>query len=142
MAATDLNAVRATIETRLKNELGTNAPIVPVVFENVPYTPSAEKSWVYCVTSFGTSQYATLGGVTDSTGKITGVITINIFTPQGQGIGAGLIIGKRIRDLYNRIIVSGVSFDSPIGPESLGFTESEAHFQSQIRVTFDVYEDL
>ena len=37
--------------------------------------------------------------------------------------------------------VSNVIFDSPVGPEI--FTSSpEGKFQTQIRITFEIYEDL
>ena len=57
------------------------------------------------------------------------------------GSGANLVIGKRLRDLYNNITVSNVIFDSPIGPEVLT-SSPEGKFQTQIRITFEIYEDL
>lgn len=141
MAATDLNEVRSTIESRLELELK-DAPPITVVFQNVPYTPTPHSSWCQCLVTFGDSTYQTLGGTTDSTNVVSGVVSMNIFTPKGQGPGANFEIGKRIRDLYNRIIISGVSFDAPIGPQVLENSEPEGYFQTQIRVTFDIYEDL
>ena len=41
----------------------------------------------------------------------------------------------------NRITVSSVIFDAPIGPEILT-SNPEGKFQTQIRVTFTIYEDL
>ncbi len=141
MAATDLNEVRSTIEARLEAELKT-APPIPIVFHNAPYTPTPNSSWCQCLLTFGNSNYQTLGGTTGSTNSITGVVSINIFSPKGKGPGANFEIGQRIRDLYNRIIVSGVSFDAPIGPQVLDNSEPEGYFQTQIRVTFDIYEAL
>jgi hypothetical protein len=141
MAATDLNDVRSTIESRLETELK-KAPPIPVIFHNTPFTPTPHSSWCQCLLTFGNSNYQTLGGVTGSTNSISGVVSMNIFTPKGQGPGANFEIGKRIRDLYNRIIVSGVSFDAPIGPQVLENSEPEGYFQTQIRVTFDIYEAL
>jgi len=46
-----------------------------------------------------------------------------------------------LRDLYNNITVSNVIFDSPIGPEVLT-SSPEGKFQTQIRITFEIYEDL
>ena len=59
-----------------------------------------------------------------------------------MGSGANFKIANRIRDLYNRIIVSGVSFDAPIGPQVLEVSNPEGYFQTQVRVSFDVFEDL
>ena len=141
MAATDLNTVRATIEARLKTELA-NSPAIQVVFHNSSYIPTPNTSWCQCLLSFGNSTYESLGGASSSTNNIAGVVSINTFTPEGIGSGSNFTIAKRIRDLYNRIIVSGVSFDSPIGPQVLETSNPEGYFQTQIRVTFNVFEDL
>ena len=67
---------------------------------------------------------------------------LNIFSAKGVGPGANFVIGKRIRDLYNRINVSGVHFDPPIGPEVVASPSPEGYFQTQVRVTFDFFEEL
>ena len=141
MAAANLNTIRATIEARLATELAA-APVIPVVFHNQPYVPTPNSSWVQCLVSFGANEYLTLGGTTGSSNSIIGVIAINIFTPLGVGPGANLTIGKRIRDLYNRVIVSGVHFDPPIGPEVVAAPAPEGFFQTQVRLTFETFEDL
>ena len=136
MAAADLNAIRATIEGRLGTELA-KAPLIPVVFNNMAYEPTPNSTWVQCQTSFGASEY--LGR---SQNRIVGLVVMNIFTSKGVGPGANLVIGKRIRDLYNRVIVSGVFFDAPIGPEVLASPAPEGYFQTQVRVTFEFIEEL
>jgi hypothetical protein len=55
---------------------------------------------------------------------------------------AHLTIGKRIRDLYNRQVVSGVHFDPPTGPEVVASPAPEGYFQTQVRLTFETFEDL
>ena len=140
MAATNLNTVRSTIESRLATELAA-APIIPVVFNNMTFDSNAEDTSVQCVTSFGSGSYLTMGGSGNSTNSIVGLTTINIFTKEGIGAGANFKIGKRLRDLYNNITVSNVIFDSPIGPEVLT-SSPQGKFQTQIRITFEIYEDL
>jgi hypothetical protein len=140
MAATDLNTVRSTIESRLATELALS-PAIPVVFNNVSYSPTPNSSWVQCLLNFGANEYLSLGGTSNSYNRISGVIVANIFTPKGVGAGASYTIGKRIRDLYNRIIVSGVYFDAPIGPEVVS-ASPEGYFQTQVRVTFEFIEEL
>ena len=137
MAATDLNAVRATIESRLATELA-SSPVIPVAFHNMPYTPTPGSSWCQCLVSFAGSSFETM----DSVNLITGVVLINIFSAAGVGAGANLTIGKRIRDLYNRINVSGVRFDSPTGPEVIASANPEGYFQTQVRCTFETFEEL
>ena len=140
MAAADLNAIRATIEGRLATELA-GSPVIPVVFHNMAYEPTPGSSWVQCLTSFGSNQYLSQGANANSDNRIIGLVAMNIFTPQGVGPGDNYAIAKRIRDLYNRVIVSGVYFDAPVGPEVLS-ASPEGYFQTQVRVTFESIEEL
>ena len=141
MAAIDLNTVRGVIEGRLNTELA-SSPTIPVVFYNQSYTPTPGDSFVQCLFSFGEGEYLSLGGTSDSSNKVVGAVTINIFTGQSVGAGANYVIGKRIRDLYNRQVVSGVVFDPVNGPSPVANPEPEGFFQTQIRMTFEAYEDL
>ena len=140
MAATDLNTVRSTIEARLATELA-SSPAIPVVFNNMSFDSTTEDTFVQCITSFGSGSYLTMGGSANSTNSVVGLITLNIFTEEGIGAGSNLTIGKRLRDLYNNITVSNVIFDSPIGPEILTLSP-EGKFQTQLRITFEIFEDL
>ena len=140
MAAVDLNTVRSTIEARLATELA-SSPAIPVVFNNMTFDSTAEDTFVQCITSFGAGEYLTMGGTTDSDNNVVGLILLNIFTEEGLGAGSNFTICKRLRDLYNRVTVSNVIFDSPVGPEILA-SSPEGKFQTQIRITFNIYEDL
>ena len=51
MAEVNLNTVRSTIETRLRNEFRTGRPI-PVVFSNVPFDASTVDTFIQCTVSF------------------------------------------------------------------------------------------
>ena len=126
---------------RLATELAI-APVLPVVFHNQPYVPTPNSSWVQCLVSFGANEYLTLGGTTGSSNSIIGIIAINIYTPKGVGPGANLTIGERIRNLFNRQIVSGLHIDPPIGPEVVASPAPEGYFQTQLRMTFETFEDL
>ena len=140
MAAIDLNTVRSTIEVRLATELA-SSPAIPVVFNNMAFDSTTEDTFVQCLTSFGANQYLTQGDTTNAFNNIVGLVVLNIFTEEGIGAGSNYTIGKRIRDLYNRVTVSNVIFDSPVGPEILT-SSPEGKFQTQIRITFNIYEDL
>ena len=135
MAAIDLNTVRSTIEGRLATELA-SSPVIPVVFSNMSFDSTTEDTFVQCETSFGGGRYLANG-----VNVVVGLVTLNIFTEEGIGSGANYVIGKRLRDLYNKITVSDVIFDSPVGPEVLT-SSPEGKFQTQIRVTFEIYEEL
>lgn len=140
MPAIDLNTVRSTIESRLSLELA-SAPVIPVVFNNMTFDSNSVDSFVQCLTSFGSGSYLTMGGSGNSTNSVVGLTILNIFTNEGIGSGANYKIGKRLRDLYNNITVSNVIFDSPIGPEVLT-SSPQGKFQTQIRITFEIFEDL
>jgi len=140
MAAIDLNTVRATIEARLATELA-SSPAIPVVFNNMAFDSTTEDTFVQCLTSFGSNEYLTQGDTSTAFNNVVGLVLINIFTEEGLGAGSNFTICKRIRDLYNRVTVSNVIFDAPVGPEILT-SSPEGKFQSQIRITFNIYEDL
>ena len=140
MAATDLNTVRSTIEARLATELA-SSPAIPVVFNNMAFDSTTEDTFVQCITSFGSNEYLTQGDTTNAFNNIVGLVLVNAFTEEGLGSGSNFTICKRIRDLYNRVTVSNVIFDAPVGPEILT-SSPEGKLQTQIRITFNIYEDL
>ena len=135
MAAVNLNTVRSTIEGRLATEIA-SSPAIPVVFNNMSFDSTTEDTFVQCQTSFGTGRYLGTG-----VNIVVGLVVINIFTEEGIGSGANFTIGKRVRDLYNKVTVSDVIFDSPIGPEVLS-SSPEGKFQTQLRITFEIFEEL
>ncbi len=105
------------------------------------FDSTAEDTFVQCITSFGAGEYLTMGGTTDSDNNVVGLVLLNVFTEEGLGAGSNFTICKRLRDLYNRVTISNVIFDSPVGPEILA-SSPEGKFQTQIRITFNIYEDL
>ena len=143
MAATDLNTVRATIEKRLNDEFRIG-PSIPLVFNNVPFDASSVDQYIQCITSFGSSEYLTQqspNSATTATNLVVGLTIFNIYTEQGLGAGANFDIAERLRNLFNRITVSDVRFDPPVGPEVSEATP-EGKFQTQVRITFELYEAL
>ena len=143
MAATDLNTVRATIEKRLNEEFRIG-PSIPLVFNNIPFDASTVDKYIQCVTSFGASEYLTQqapNSATTATNLVVGLITFNIYTKQVVGAGENFAIAKRLRNLFNRITVSDVRFDPPVGPEIFQ-SSPEGKFQTQVRITFELYEAL
>ena len=140
MSATDLNTVRSTIEARLATELA-SSPAIPVVFSNMAFDSTTEDTFVTCEVSFGSQENISMGDSSSANNFINGLLTLDIFTEEGIGAGANFTIGKRLRDLYNRVTVSNVIFDSPIGPEILQ-SSPEGKFQTQLRITFETFEEF
>ena len=141
MAALDLNAIRAIVEGRLATELAA-APPISVVFHNMASAPTPGSTWAQCLVSFGANNYMTMGSLTGASNSVIGVVVVNIFSGKGVGSGANFTVGKRVRDLYNRIVISGVRFDPPTGPEVVATPSPEGYFQTQVRMTFETFEDL
>ena len=95
MAQLNLNTVRQNIEARLATEMASN-PATTVVFGNQPFGPVANY-WFYTMFNWITgSDYITLGGTSNSTNSQTGIITFNIFTKVGIGLGDNLTLAKRL----------------------------------------------
>ena len=140
MAATDLNTVRSTIEARLATELA-SSPAIPVVFSNMSFDSTTEDSFVQCIISFGQTQYLTQGDASTATNNVVGLVILNVFTEENIGAGSNFTICKRLRDLYNIITVSNVIFDAPSIGEVVT-SNPEGKFQTQMRITFNIYEDL
>ena len=104
MSATDLNTVRSTIEQRLSSELN-EAPIIPVIFNNMPFESISQDSFVQSEISFGTGEITSQGNETTANTLIVGLLTLNIFTKGGVGSGENFTICKRLRDLYNSCLL-------------------------------------
>ena len=105
------------------------------------FDSTTEDTFVQCITNFGTNEYLTQSDSSSAVNNVVGLLLLNVFTEEGIGAGSNFTICNRLRNLYNRITVSNVIFDAPVGPEI--FTSSpEGKFQTQIRITFNIYEDL
>ena len=141
MAQLNLNTVRQNIESRLATEMASN-PTTTVVFGNQPFDPPSDTSFIQCLIEFTGSEYVTLGGISNSTNSQTGVITFNIFTKMGIGLGDNLTLAKRIRDLYNRVILNGIYFEPPTGPTVLENASPEGFVQSVMSISFETFENL
>jgi len=136
-----LNEVRAVIEGRIATQMAI-APVYPVSYQNVPFTPPNNTPWLQVFIRFGDNAYATLL----PTGNIgfnrqNGTLVVNIYTPVGVGPAANLTIAERIKDLFDRVTVSGVIFDAASGPAQVTPASPEPYFQTQLTITFEAYLD-
>ena len=146
------NNVRAAIESRIATEIAI-APVYPVSYQNVPFTPPGNSPWLQASIRFGDNAYATLlptGGV--GFNRQNGVLVVNVFTPVGVGAAANYTIAERIKDLFDRAKFSSIIFDAASGPSTVGAGVIEtgtsassglaaAYFQTQLTATFEAYLD-
>ncbi len=134
------NDVRAAIEGRIATQMAI-APVYPVAYQNVPFTPPNNTPWVQVSIRFGDNNYATLLGPSTGFNRQTGTLVINIFTPQGQGAATNYTIAERLKDLFDRIKLSSIIFDAASGPAQVTPASPEPYFQTQITITFEAYLD-
>jgi hypothetical protein len=133
------NDVRAAIEGRIATEMAI-APVYPVSYQNVPYSPPNNTPWLQAFIRFGDNAYATLlptGGV--GMNRQNGTLTVNVFTPVGLGAGANFTIAERVKDLFDRKTVSAINFDAASGPAQVTPASPEPYYQTQLTITFEAY---
>ena len=136
-----INDVRAAIEGRIATQMAI-APAYPVSYQNVPFTPPNNAPWLQAFIRFGDNAYATLLP-TGSAGfnRHNGVLTVNIFTPIGVGTVANFTIAERIKNLFDRVTVSGIIFDPVSGPAQVTPAAPQPYYQTQLTATFEAYLD-
>ena len=134
------NDVRAAIEERIAAEM-VLSPVYPVSYQNVPFTPPNNSSWLQVFIRFGDNNYATLIGPGTGFNRQTGTLVVNVFTPQGQGTAANFTIAERIKDKFDRLNLSGIIFDAASGPIQIAPASPDAFYQTQVTITFDAYLD-
>lgn len=134
------NDVRAAIEGRIATEMAI-APVYPVSYQNVPFTPPNNTPWVQVFIRFGDNNYATLIGPSTGFNRQTGTLVVNIFTPIGAGSSANFTIAERIKDKFDRAKFSSIIFDAASGPAQVTPASPEPYFQTQLTATFEAYLD-
>ena len=130
------NDIRAAIESRIATELAI-APVYPVSYQNVPFTPPNNTPWLQVFIRFGDNNYATLA----SFNRQNGTLVVNVFTPIGVGVAANFTIAKRIKDLFDRAKFSSIIFDAASGPAQVTPAAPEPYYQTQLTATFEAYVD-
>ena len=130
------NDVRAAIEGRIATELAI-APVYPVSYQNVPFTPPNNTPWLQSFIRFGDNNYATLA----SFNRQNGTLVVNVFTPVGVGAAANFTIAERVKDLFDRAKFSSIIFDAASGPSQVTPAAPQPYYQTQLTATFEAYVD-
>lgn len=139
-----LNTVRSYIESRIATEFAAS-PALQVAYQNVPFSPPNNASWIQTNIIWGDSAYMTIlttsaRGTGEGFDRRNGTLVFNIFTPRGQGPGAGLTIAQRCINLFTRLQLENIKFDPANGPRSIEPSVPEGFFQTQVAITFEAYE--
>ena len=136
--ASSYNDVRSAIESRIATEMA-KSPSYPVSYQNVPFTPPNNSTWVGVNVRFGSKTYATLMSPSSGKNRQVGTLVIDVYSPIGNGPGANLTVAERLKDLFDRQTVSGVFFAQAVGPGQVLPASPEDYFQTQTVITFDAY---
>jgi len=139
-----LNTLRAAIESRIATEFAA-APAIQVSYQNVPFTPPNNASWIQASILWGDSAYLTIlttatRGTGDGFNRRNGTLVFNIYSPRGEGPGAALTIAQRCIDLFSRLQLQNIKFDPANGPRSIEPPAPEGFYQTQVTITFEAYE--
>lgn len=132
------NDIRQVIEARIATEMALS-PAYQVSFENVPFTPPNNSTWVKAQIRFGANNYATLLGPTTGSNRQSGILVINVFSPIGVGTGDNLTAAERLKDLFDRKTVSQIIFEAADGPVFVEPAAPASFFQTELAITFDAF---
>ncbi len=132
------NDIRAAIEARVATEMA-ESPAYQVSYENVPFTPPNNSSWVKVQIRFGANNYATVIGPSTGSNRQSGIVVISVFSPIGVGTGDNFTIAERLKDLFDRKTVSQIIFDAAEGPTFAAQASPEAFFQTDLAITFNAF---
>lgn len=145
-----LNLIRSAIEGRIAAEFA-SAPIISVCYQNVPFVPPNNSSFIQIFINFGDQAYLTLLSPSTGMNRVNGVLTANIFTPRAVGTGANITIAQRFIDLFSRVYLSNIKFDPANGPAAVEASVNEtgisaqtalaaSFYQTQVVISFEAYE--
>jgi len=139
-----LNIIRSYIENRIATEFAAS-PALQVAYQNVPFSPPNNASWIQTSIIWGDSAYMTIL-TTSSRGtgagfdRRNGTLVFNVFSPRGAGPGAGLTIAQRCITLFSRLQLENIKFDAANGPRTIEPSLPEGFYQTQVAITFEAYE--
>ena len=139
-----LNTVRSYIESRIATEFALS-PAIQVAYQNVPFTPPNNASWIQTSIIWGDSAYMTIfttsvRGTGAGFDRRNGTLVFNIFAPRGAGPGAGLTIAQRCIDLFSRLQLENIKFDPANGPRIIEPSVPEGFSQTQVTISFEAFE--
>jgi len=136
--ASSLATTRVTIEERFKRQF-TSANGAAIIWANTPDDPPTDGSvWVEPSILWGQGDLRTK----DGRNTIVGVLNVNVFAPAGTGTGTLFDTADDVRDIYNRVEVSGVRFGIPSGPRLVPVKPEARWVQANVSIPFTVDETV
>lgn len=135
--ASDVLDIAATIEGKLNTDW---AGATAILWENAKEEPpSVAVSWIQPTILWGDAFLITKNG----RNTLVGVLSVNIFTPKNSGMGASDALVNSLRDIFNRLKLTGadqtVRFGIPTAGQQTG-DPSEGWMVKNVSIPFDVDE--
>ncbi len=119
------------------------ADVTPVSWPNVAFKPPAidsRKLWAEIHVLWGSTFVSTMGGPGEGQNSIPGVIHVTIWGPKDRALGAVLEKTDVVRDMFNRVVFSGVKCRAPDG--AVVIEDDPEWVQAVVRTGFEVVETI
>lgn len=121
-------AVRIAIESRLQDNL---VDSIPIKFDNVPFTfPSKKTSYIALTIQTGEGVQVAMS---PKRFRHVGIITCQIFAPEGKGTKEVGEITDRISAIFQGVQFSGITCRTA---SSIRVGETEGKFQINVNIPF------
>ena len=134
--ASALDAARQTIQSRIETQWAASDN-TKIIWPNDPQDPPNTGNWIQPSIIWGDAFITTKNG----RNQIIGVVNINCYAPAGSGTGTLTDTADSVRDMINRVEVSGVRFEAPSGPRIVP-SPDERWIQANVSVAFAVEETV
>lgn len=135
----DFAAAYNTILTRFKSQMDTLRPDVKVSWPNIDFDPesdfdaSTDDAWARITVQGGEAFQASLGGTGNRRWRQPGLVTVQIFSPMGEGLQTSLDVADDVVVALEGVSTSSVDLHAasvnPIGRDG-------AFFQTNVRTPF------
>ena len=96
--------VRAELETKLKAFADAQVPVVPIAFEDTPFTKPTNSPFLECVIVPAATFNVTVDG---NRIRELGVMQVNVWYPSGQGAGKGEALANKVIAHFPVVPISG-----------------------------------
>jgi len=133
-----METIRATILGRFNTQFSASQPSVPIHWENVSGRPAdARASWVLVQILWGDQQIMNSGPDTQRRLRRTGLLSVSIFCPPGEGSKTATQIADDVEAAARQVTASGVRFHTP---STLPNPAEETYFSYIVNTPFLVDE--
>lgn len=132
-------SVFTNIQVALDTRLAAGSFGIPIVYENVPYSPVAGTSWLRATTLFADAEVVTVSRKE----RFRGIYQVDVFVELEKGSGDLNTLLDAVRDHFKASLNLTAGSDQII-IRNIGrtaATRDRAWYQGSVEVNFDVFTD-